>query len=284
MTLLPLSPALPRQFRAWTTGSDRARFAVGQAVLLAVAVAVYFGVRSLTAGSAGIAHSHADAVVALERSLGIFVERDVQSFVLQLDAAPRVLNAVYIYGHWPVIAVVLGWLAWRRRDAYVVYRNALLISGVVGMLIVATFPVAPPRLMDLGFVDTVTLHSEAYRLLQPPSFTNQYAAMPSFHVGWDLLVGIALVREGGRRWTRVVGTVLPGLMLLTVVATGNHYLLDAVVGDAIVLSSLWLSRWAATRWHHRTRDREPQREQPAPRPQAAAAGQGPDRPRVRRAA
>ena len=74
------------------------------------------------------------------------------------------------------------------------------------MLIVATFPVAPPRLMDLGFVDTVTLRAEAYRVLQPPSLTNQYAAMPSFHVGWDLLVGIALVREGRRTWTRVVGT------------------------------------------------------------------------------
>ena len=54
------------------------------------------------------------------------------------------LNSIYIYGHWPVIAAVLGWLAWRRRDAFVVYRNALLISGVIGMLIVATFPVAPP--------------------------------------------------------------------------------------------------------------------------------------------
>ena len=277
MTLLPLSPAVPRV-------SARVEFALRQGVLLAVAVAVYFGVRSLTAGSAGAAHANADGVVGLERSLGIFVERDVQAFVLRLDSAPQVLNAIYIYGHWPVIAGVLGWLAWRRRDAFVVYRNALLISGVVGMAIVALLPVAPPRLMDLGFIDTVTLHSEAYRVLQPPSFTNQYAAMPSFHVGWDLLVGIALVREGGRRWTRVVGMVLPGLMLLTVVATGNHYFLDAVVGDAIVLSSLWLSGWTATRWHDRGRDGQRERERPAPRPQAAAAGQGPDGPRVRAAA
>ena len=121
------------------------------------------------------------------------------------------------------------------------------------MLIVATFPVAPPRLMDLGFVDTVTLHAEAYRVLQPPSLTNQYAAMPSFHVGWDLLVGIALVREGGRAWTRVVGTALPLLMLLTVVVTGNHYLVDAIVGDAIVLTTLWL----CTAWARRTQGSPP---------------------------
>ena len=260
--------------------SARVEFLVRQVALLAVSVTVYFTVRSVTVGSAEQAHAHADGLVGLERSLGIFVERDLQGAVLRLDGAAQVLNAIYIYGHWPVITAVLGWLAWRRRDAFVVYRNALLISGVVGMLIVATFPVAPPRLMDLGFLDTVTLHSQAYRVLQPPSFTNQYAAMPSFHVGWDLLVGIALVREGGRTWTRVVGTALPGLMLLTVVATGNHYLLDAVVGDTIVLGSLA----AARVWHHRSGDRQRDQRRTAPRPHAPAAGQGPDRPRVRAAA
>lgn len=254
-------------------------FAARQALLLGAAVATYFLVRSITAGSAPVAERNAGLVVDLERSLGIFVERDLQWLVLDLDGALQVVNAIYIYGHWPVIATVLGWLAWRRRDAFVVYRNALLISGVVGMLIVATFPVAPPRLMDLGFLDTVTMHSEAYRILQPPSFTNQYAAMPSFHVGWDLLVGIALVREGGRRWTRAVGTALPLLMLVSVVVTGNHYFLDAVVGDAIVLTALAV----AARWHHRSRGRDVGGAAPA-RPARLAPRQGQDRPGVRAAA
>jgi membrane-associated phospholipid phosphatase len=224
--------------------SSRGRFAAQQAVLLLSAVAVYFGVRSLTAGSAEVAEGNASRLVELERSLGVFVERDLQGLALEFDGVLPIVNAIYIWGHWPVIAAVLGWLAWRRRDAFVVYRNALLISGLVGMIIVATFPVAPPRLMDLGFLDTVTMGSEAYRVLQPPSFTNQYAAMPSFHVGWDLLVGIALVREGSRRWMRVAGSVLPLVMLVSVVVSGNHYFVDAVVGDAIVLASLWL----ATAW------------------------------------
>ncbi len=206
-----------------------------------MAVAVYFAVRSLTAGNAEQAESNAGVLVSLERSLGVFVERDLQAWALTFDGVLPVVNAIYIYGHWPAIAAVLGWLAWRRRDAFLVYRNALLISGLVGMVIVATFPVAPPRLMDLGFLDTVTAHSESYRVLQPPSFTNQYAAMPSFHVGWDLLVGIALVREASQRWLRVIGMVLPGLMLVSVVVTGNHYFVDAVVGDLIVLASLWLA-------------------------------------------
>jgi membrane-associated phospholipid phosphatase len=253
--------------------------AARQAVLLGAAVATYFLVRSITAGSAPVAERNAGLVVDLERSLGIFVERDLQRVVLDLDGAASVVNTIYIWGHWPVIAAVLGWLAWRRRDAFVVYRNALLISGVVGMVIVATFPVAPPRLMDLGFLDTVTMHSEAYRVLQPPSFTNQYAAMPSFHVGWDLLVGIALVRESGRLWARVLGTALPLLMLFSVVVTGNHYFLDAVVGDAIVLTALAV----ATRWHHRSRGRFVGGAAPA-RPADPATREGPDRPGVRAAA
>ena len=271
--------AVPTPFRARFERGSTLHFAVRQAAFLTTAVAVYFAVRSLTSGSAPVAERNAGFLVDLEQAFGVFVERDLQRLVLQVDGVVPVVNAIYIYGHWPVIATVLVWLAWRRRDVFVVYRNALLISGLVGMVIVATFPVAPPRLMDLGFLDTVTLHSEAYRVLQPPSFTNQYAAMPSFHVGWDLLVGIALVREGGRRWLRVVGTVLPLLMLMSVVVTGNHYFVDAIVGDAIVLTSLWLATW-----HHRSRDGQRDRVGTAPRPGPAAPGPRPDGPGLRAAA
>ncbi len=227
--------------------TPRLRFVLRQVVLLTVAVGVYFGVRSLTAGDAATAMANAHGLIDLERSLGIFVERDLQQAALRFDGVVWLVNTVYIYGHWPVIAAVLAWLAWRRPSAYVVYRDALILSGLVGMLIVALHPVAPPRLMDLGFVDTVTLRTEAYRVLQPPSFTNQFAAMPSFHVGWDLLIGIALVREASWRWARVVGRVLPLMMVASVVLTGNHYLLDAVAGDAIVLASLAV----AAAWHAR---------------------------------
>ncbi len=79
--------------------------------------------------------------------------------------------------------------------------------------------------MDLGLLDTVAADSASYRVLQPPSF----------HVGWDPLVGLTLVREAGRSWMRVVGYALPVLMFASVVITGNHYFLDGVVGDAIVL-------------------------------------------------
>jgi hypothetical protein len=105
-------------------------------------------------------------------------------------------------------------------------------------VIFTVYPMAPPRFMDAwGFVDTVTLHSHSYRVLQPPSLVNQYAAMPSLHVGWDLLMGIAIARHaaGRMRW---IGYALPVLMFSAVVLTANHYLADGVVGGLVVLAAL----------------------------------------------
>ena len=85
------------------------------------------------------------------------------------------------------------WLVWRHRPQFLRLRDAMLVSGALGHgRCSSSYPVAPPRLADLGLVDTVTERSHAYRYLQPPAFVNQYAAMPSLHVGWDLLVGMAI--------------------------------------------------------------------------------------------
>jgi membrane-associated phospholipid phosphatase len=110
----------------------------------------------------------------------------------------------------------------------------MLVSGALGMVIFAVYPVAPPRLAGLGLIDTVTETSSAYRVLQPPAFVNQYAAMPSLHFGWDLLVGLAIVAAATSRFLKVVGTLMPLLMGYAVVATANHYVLDVVGGLLLV--------------------------------------------------
>jgi hypothetical protein len=118
----------------------------------------------------------------------------------------------------------------------------MLISGAIGLLVFVTFPVAPPRLADSGMLDTVTLHSHSYRVLQPSAFTNQYAAMPSLHVGWNLLIGIMLVRAGASTVARVFGVLSPVAMALAVVLTANHYLLDVLAGVVFALIGLMLAR------------------------------------------
>ena len=147
------------------------------------------------------------------------------------------VNDIYIYGHWPVIVTTMTWLAIRHPAHFLRLRDGMALSGLVGMLVYATYPVAPPRLVDgLGLVDTVTQRSEAYRVLQPPALVNQYAAMPSLHAGWDLLVGIAIVTAASSVLLRLVGAVMPALMAVATVATGNHFVLDVVAGMSLALA------------------------------------------------
>lgn len=209
-----------------------------EVLTIAVAVLLYFLVRGLVDGREAEAVVNAGQLIDLQRSLGFFWEPRFQAWALEWGPLSTLANWVYIWGHWPVIATTLTWLLVAHRDRYPVYRNTLLISGAVGLVIFTIFPMAPPRFMvDWGFVDTVTLHSQAYRVLQPPSLVNQYAAMPSLHCGWDLLMGIAIFRYAPRRW-RWIGVILPIAMFFAVVLTANHYFSDGAVGGAIVLVAL----------------------------------------------
>jgi PAP2 superfamily len=212
--------------------------AAREIALVTAAWLVYFGVRAISEGRASAAFDHSLAIWELERSLGIDWEMALQEVTLGNHALMTLANWVYIWGHWPVIAVVAVWLYRRRRDGYRLLRNAMFISGAIGMVVFAVYPVAPPRLVDLGLVDSVTTWSHAYRALQPPSLTNPYAALPSLHFGWNLLVGIMVVSSARSTLLRVVGGVFPFAMMLAVVATANHYVLDVVAGGALALLGL----------------------------------------------
>jgi hypothetical protein len=206
--------------------------------IFAAAYLVYFGVRAITQGTAATAMQNAMDLMRLEQRLGVAWERAVQdAFVgsrLLLDA----VNAVYMYGHWPVI-IVAGVLLFRhRRRHYYRLRNACLLSGLVGLVIFALFPVAPPRLTDLPLVDTVTRHAEGYRQIVPRDLVNQYAAMPSFHAGWNVLLGIVVFRATRHWLLRGLAVAGPAAMVVAVVATANHFVVDVVAGVVIVLVGL----------------------------------------------
>jgi PAP2 superfamily protein len=212
-----------------------ALWVLGQAALVATGIFVYFRVRGLTEGSEDVAVRHARDIAELEGDLGIHIEPSVQSPVETSEVAETLANWIYIWGHWPVIIVTMTWLAWQHRDVFLRLRNGMLVSGGIGLVIFATYPVAPPRLAQLGLVDTVTRSSDSYRVLQPPAFVNQYAAMPSLHYGWDLLVGIAIVTAATTTWLKVVGWLLPVAMAWAVVATANHFVLDVLAGALLAL-------------------------------------------------
>lgn len=223
--------------RAGREGSSAAALA-REAALIALAILLYFGIRNLTAGSEGAAVANAERLIALEHELGIAWEGALQNAIVSSDAVVTFANWIYIFGHWPVILGVGAALYLFRRRHYYLLRNAMFASGLIGFLFFALFPVAPPRLLDLGMVDTVTQRSDAYRALQPTGLTNQYAAFPSLHVGWNILVGIVVVLAATGVAVRLAALLLPAAMALAVVVTANHFLIDVLAGGAVVLIGL----------------------------------------------
>lgn len=232
------SPPAPRQetppgpvFPGW-------RPLLVQFLLIAGAALCYFAVRGLTQSSLDAALDNARALVRLEGYLGMEWEHAAQALVIDHETLVRIVNAVYMYGHWPVIALTLGVLFARAPDRFYLLRNAMFVSGAIGLVIFALVPVAPPRLGVLPLVDTITVGTGEYRTLQPPGLINRYAALPSLHFGWNLLVGIVVWHATRNRWLRAASAAVPVAMAFAVVATANHYVIDVVAGGAVALVGL----------------------------------------------
>jgi hypothetical protein len=203
----------------------------------------YFLGRSMVEGREIEATQRAINLIDLEQKLHAFWELDIQDVTISSTFVQNFANWTYVYGHWPVVIIAAVWLFFMRRDQYSVYRNAFLISGAIGLAVFTLFPMAPPRLTPgFGFIDT----ANAYHLGPSTSMlVNEYAAMPSLHFGWNLLVGVAIVQLAGSLPAKIFGVVMPAAMFFAVVATGNHYILDAVMGAAVALIGIFL----ANLWH-----------------------------------
>jgi hypothetical protein len=217
--------------------------------IFATAYLTYFGVRALTEGKVPEALANAGRIAHVERVAGVDWECAAQSAILGHDALVRLANWVYIFGHWPLLLLAGVLLFCHRPQEYYLLRDVCLISGAVGLVIFALFPVAPPRLAGGGVVDTITHYAGGYRTVLPSSLVNEYAAMPSFHAGWSVLLGIVVFRAGSRWALRTFAVVIPVSMVVAVVVTANHFVLDVLVGTAIVLATLLVV-------DHRNRGRE----------------------------
>lgn len=205
-----------------------------QFVILGAALGLYLTTRRLTMGDAIDAAENAHRILRLEELMGLDVELEFQTLIIESPAMVTLMNWVYVWGHWPVLLVTAVWLFMNHRPEFRLFRNALIVSGLLGLVVFAVFPVMPPRLLDIGMVDTVAQWSSSYHILQPPSLVNQYAAVPSFHVGWNVLVTFAVFRAIPKRDIRWVAVLLNLAMICSVVLTGNHFFLDAVAGIAVV--------------------------------------------------
>lgn len=213
------------------------RRGLGEVVLILLVALLYYATRGLAMGQEATALANARALIDLERRLRLFHEPAINAAVAGVPVLVSIVNWIYTYLHMPVLIAFGVWVYCRRPAQYTAIRNTFLGSAVAGLIIYALFPVAPPRLLpEYGFTDTLTRYSNIHFDTGPIKlFYNPYAALPSLHFGWSLLVGLGLCWLGRRPLVRALGVILPLLMLIAIIGTGNHFFLDAA-GGALVLA------------------------------------------------
>jgi hypothetical protein len=241
------------QVAAWRSVRGRA-FVARELALWALVYPLYLLTREGAEGSRALALRHAREIVALERRLGLAIERGVQGVV---DAVPLARGGFELYYEWafyPLLAAAVVWLALARRGHYRRTRRAMVAALAAAAVFFVLFPTAPPRLLPgSGIVDTVGMHDHDVGSFHGISY-NPYAAMPSMHVGWSLIVAAGVFRAVRARLVRAAAVVHPLLMSAATVATGNHYVLDCAAGAAIGAVAL-VAAGAADRARERPRGR-----------------------------
>ncbi len=219
------------RLRGWLS----VRHSLGLEAAVVVALyGVYELARGLVVGNTKEADRHAEQLVALERSLHLLVEGKLQHAADALPALAGLLGVAYLTLHLAVTAVVLLWLHQRRPAAFPFIRTTLLLASALALVGFLAYPTAPPRLAGIGIADTVSNGHVDLNHGLVSSLYNPYAAVPSMHVGYALIVATSLVRYGGGRLVRTLGMLYPAFVLLVVVATGNHFFLDAAAGALVV--------------------------------------------------
>lgn len=201
----------------------------------------YSAVRTVTADSFGVARHNADRLIAFQEWLGLPSEAILQSPLLDYEWLLRSANVYYFAAHFPSMLLFLVWGLFVKREAMPRIRWALIGSTAVGLVIHLAFPLAPPRMLNLaGFVDTARLFGPDPYALGIAKAANEFAAMPSMHVGWALLVAVAVISLSTSRWRWLV-MLHPIVTTLVVVVTANHYWTDIIAGAVLVSVGWWLA-------------------------------------------
>ncbi len=209
--------------------------------------ALYELVRGFGSTTLVAARAHTDEIVAFERATGVFVERSVQSAVEALPAVPALLGLAYMSLHFGATIAMLVWVYRSHRAQFALVRTTIVVATAISLVVYVLYPAAPPRLANLGFADTVTqnaginLSSESLG-----SLYNPFAAVPSLHFGYALIVGAVVYALARRPWVRWIGAAYPPFMLFTIVATGNHFLFDAAAGGVVIAVAYALARKLAS--------------------------------------
>ena len=226
-----------------------------QIALFVVAFLGYDLVRGLVEGG-NLYKPFGDAmrIIDFERTLHIFVEPSVQAWAQNVHWLMDAADWTYLNGHFFVTFAVLVFIYVRRNDSFNFVRNVVMISMALALVGYWLYPTAPPRLMpEWGFTDSisqfVTGNTGSIDYGPAKAFTNFYAAVPSMHVCFAVIIGVTMARLVKRRVFKVMWSLYPLLVTFVVVVTANHFLTDVFLGAlTAVLAALMADRLLARAW------------------------------------
>jgi PAP2 superfamily len=233
---------------------------------------LYTAVRNAVPDQERVAMAQAERLYRFEQALSIDIELAVNQAIDRMSWLIVGMNYYYAVAHFIVTIAVLVWLYRRHPGTYVAARTVFLVTNASALVVFYLYPLAPPRLMPWhGYIDTVVTHGTwgSWASGDVTAATNQYAAMPSMHVAWSVFCGVLVVMLARRRWVRALGLAHPTVTLVVIVATGNHFVLDAV-GGVLALGFGFAVLWVAVLIRDRVRPPRPPRPEPiTPVPAAA---------------
>ncbi|MGR8010393.1 phosphatase PAP2 family protein [Streptomyces hypolithicus] len=233
-----------------TTDRSRPRW-WPELLLLVIVYGAYTGGRLLVRGDESTAVEHGLALLRVEKLLHLNAEHPLNRLFTEHAWLGIPADFAYATLHYLVTPAILIWLFRRRPLRYRAARTWLMLSTLLGLVGFTLMPTCPPRLLEArhGFVDTMAQYSahgwwggEASAPRGLGGMTNQYAAMPSLHVGWALWCGVILWRHGRTPLWKCLGVGYPLVTTFVVMGTANHYLLDALAGAAVMALGALLTR------------------------------------------
>jgi len=223
--------------------------ALRQVSLFLAAYLAYRLVRGLVAGDANEAFAHARELLELERTLHVFVEPSIQAWASGSHFVLVLTSWLYVNSQTTITVAALLYIYLRHNSRFYFVRNMFMIAMAVALVGYGVFPTAPPRFFpEWGFFDTVSAFTGVHLSHTSALMTavsNPYAAVPSMHVCFALMIGCTLSRLSKLRIVRALWLLYPLLMTFVIIVTANHFLIDAFLGVVTTAISWWGARWLA---------------------------------------
>jgi membrane-associated phospholipid phosphatase len=220
-----------------------------QVSLFAATYLAYRLVRGLVAGDATEAFQHARDLISIERTLHLFIEPSMQAWASGSHFVMVLASWLYVNAQTTVTAVALLYFYVRHNRSFYFIRNMFMIAMAIALIGYAVFPTAPPRFMpEWGFVDPVSALTGVRFNHDSGSLTslfNPYAAVPSMHVAFALMIAVPAARLARHRIVSVLCLLYPLLITFVIVVTANHFIFDAVLGALTAAASAYGATWLA---------------------------------------